>query len=178
MKTKLLVLIVLIIALAGIAVPVMAGTPGDASGGATGTQDTNATLSLNNASANFGTFAVGTNLISASNGKAFPEIVVASNEAAWSIAVWANHNPMTTGTYTLANPLQIKNEMGTITNINNDRSSFTTISTDSGTPTKLIDGSPIYQSIVPLALQQQIIPIDTASSGYATVLTFTYASHV
>lgn len=177
MKTKPLIIAgILIIALAAIAVPVMAGTPGPAGGGATGNQDTNATLSLNNGSANFGTFAIGTNLISASNAKAFPEVVVASNEAAWSLTMIGSPNPMSTGTYTLANPLKVRNEMGTITGITNDLASYTTIPT-AGTSCKLMHGTPIYQSWVPLGLQQEIIPIDTAANNYATTITITYASN-
>jgi hypothetical protein len=179
MKTKSLVIVgIMIIALAAMAVPVIAGTPGEVGGGATGNQDTNATLAVNNASANFGTFAIGSNLISASNDKSFPEVVVASNEAGWSVSMWANPNPMSTGTYPLANPLKIKNEMGTISGITNQLPAFTTISTNSGSQTKLISGTPIYRSNVTLAFQQEIIPIDTAADGYATVLHITYASNV
>jgi|WetSurMetagenome_2_1015567.scaffolds.fasta_scaffold22653_3 hypothetical protein len=179
MKTKSLVIVgIMIIALAAMAVPVMAGTPGDVGGGASGNQDTNATLAVNNASANFGTFAIGANLISASNDKSFPEVVVASNEAGWSVSMWANPNPMSTGVYTLANPLKVKNEMASISGITNELPSFTSISTNSGSQTKLISGTPIYQSNVTLAFQQDIIPIDTAANNYATVLHITYASHV
>jgi hypothetical protein len=177
MKTSSLVIVgILIIALAAMAVPVMAGTPGPVGGGASGNQDTNATLSLNNASANFGIFAIGSNLISSSNNKAFPEIVVASNEAAWSLTMTATPNPMKAGTYTLANPLKVKNEMGSITGITNDLNSYTTIPL-SGTSCKLMNGTPVYQSFVPLGLQQDIIPIDTAASSYATVISITYTSN-
>jgi hypothetical protein len=175
MKTKIWIMVgVLIIAFATMAVPVMADLPGDQSGGASGTQEQNASISWNNGNFDFGNFVIGDNINST------PQLIVYSNEAAWSVYLYSNPNPMQTSsgpTYTLANKMQVKNNAGSITGITNLNTTYTDIGSSSS-KTKLINGTPIYQSTVPLAFKQTIIPIDTASTLYHTVLVLSYSSDV
>jgi hypothetical protein len=182
MKTKSLVLIgVLIIALAAMAAPVMADT--STGGSAGGTQDVNASVSMNNASVNFGSFAVGSNVISPSHfgASGFPEIVVYSNENAWHINVVGTHNLMQSGEgYTLANAMNIATvsgsstgDVGSINYFSHDTPSTLTTTTPG---TNFIGGTAMDRGNVSLSLSQTVIPKDKASSSYSMGITVNYAS--
>ena len=182
MKTKSLVLLgVLIIALAAMAAPVMAA---DTTGGsAGGTQDVNASVSMNNATVNFGSFHVGGNTISPSHffASGFPEIVVYSNENQWHINVVGTHDLMrSTEGYTLANPMNIATvsgsstgDVGSINYFSHDTLSGLTTTTPG---TSFIGGTAMDQGNISLSLSQTVIPKDKASSSYNMGITVNYAS--
>jgi hypothetical protein len=174
MKTKLLVLIVLIITLAWISAPVMAYGTGGSAGG---TQDVNVSISMNNASVNFGSFIVGTNSISPSHYSigGFPEIVVYSNENSWQINVVGTKNLMSsTENYVLANPMQIATVSAT-----GDSGALTLHPTLAGLTTtspgdNFVQGTAMDRANVSLSLSQVVIPKDKASNSYSMGITVTY----
>ncbi|MFZ1127430.1 hypothetical protein [Methanoregula sp.] len=170
MKTKLWIIVgVLIIAFAAMVAPVMA----DGTVTTSGNQPTNASVSILNASTNFGSFTVGTDTISPSHyntSVGFPVIDVYSNENQWYVKVNGNNAEMTNGVYTLANPLTIQNATP-VTDITGVASPLTLTTS----ATQLLMGSPVDETYVPLVLQQPIIPTDTAANGYQMVITVAYS---
>jgi hypothetical protein len=141
-----------------------------------GDQQSNVSVSINNASVSFGNFVVGSNTISSSsysqvNG-GFPEIVVYSNENSWHISVAGTHTTMT-GTYSLAQPMTIAT--GTITGDTTGltgTSSQTTLTT--GGLSSFISGGPMNRANISLSLVQPVLPTDRAASDYAMGIIVTY----
>jgi hypothetical protein len=186
MKAKSLVLIgVLIIALAAMAAPVMAGS-GSGSSDAQGTQGANVSFSVVNGSITFGSFTVGPNSILPTGTAAFPVVSMYSNEATWSVTVRGNNAKMTTTSpvYTLNSPLKI--QAYSITPVpgytqvsSNQMPSLTDLTT---TATTFVQGSgALNMENTTVGLQQTVSPLDIgAGSGnpYKMTITFDYAGSV
>ncbi len=177
MKTKLLIIVGLMVIVAALMVaPVMAGNTVTASGN----DQQSYSLTVANNSLSFGTFIIGSNVISPTypdqgGNNEFGVIQMSTNDNSWYVKVNGGTSYMTSShSYTLADPMTIQNATDLTASGITGQATPMTLTT---TATNLLVGShSIGPTNIPLYLQQTVGPTDTADTGYSMTITVTYAA--
>jgi hypothetical protein len=179
MKAKVWIMIgVLIIAFAAMVTPVMAGTSGQV--GAQGDQGQHYDITIDNASLLFGTFAIGSNVISPTHPDTHTPGQWAvikqfyTNEDTWYLKVAGDNAKMTKGSHTLNAVMTIKNatdQTGSGITGWGSAQPLTTIAT------RLVNGAgPFSATDIPLYIEQTVAGTDPADTNYAMTITVSYST--
>jgi hypothetical protein len=177
MKTKIWIMAgVLIIALATMAVPVMAGDSGTI--GATGEQSQHYDITIDNATLQFGTFALASNTISPTHPDTAGNWAVLkgfyTNDDTWSVKVAGDNAKMTHGSHALNAAMTIKNATDQSGSGITGWGSAQTLTT---TATTLVHGTgSLSATDIPLYIEQTVTATDSADNGYAMTITVSYST--
>jgi len=146
---------------------------------ASGNDQESYSLTVLNSTLSFGTFAIGSNVISPTSpdqggNKEFGVIQMSTSDNTWNVQVNGGTKYMTSlHSYTFATPMTIQNATDLTASGIAGKADPMTLTT---TPTRLMEGTqPIGKTNIPLCLQQTVESTDTADTGYSMTVTVTYA---
>ncbi|MCK9580038.1 MAG: hypothetical protein M0Q92_06255 [Methanoregula sp.] len=175
MKTRVLILIALIIALAAMVAPVL----GDEPVVITGDTPTLFNFDVVNASIDFGEFDIDENYISpthpdASGTPTWSVVNLTTNDATWSITIAdtaSNGGYMKSGALSLINPLKVRNAsvISGTTSGPSDPQDIT------GSAEAIFSGTPVNLLYIPLEFSQLVTNLDPKGTDFTTTVTFAYS---